>query len=224
METCFLHRLVALPHSVSLVHKSLRGESPGAAVAARSQITTMYNADEDSSYKEDKAAAARGIGNTASSNSMTLLPENFEPDADDVICGRGKKCYNHIGNERFRQRVLTFLDEYSLAKSKLDKSGVLSKVVDEVRQYSPIGGFVKQDTNGRWHEVGDFLAREKTSQAFRDALHDRYKSSNLSKKKRRQAEQAKVSSSSSFSKVVRSEYEISSRLERISNEVLGSRK
>ena len=36
----------------------------------------------------------------------------------------------------------------------------------------------------------DFLAREKTSQAFRDALHDQYKSSNSSKKKRRQAEQA----------------------------------
>lgn len=36
----------------------------------------------------------------------------------------------------------------------------------------------------------DFLAREKTSQAFRDALHDQYKSSNTAKKKRRQAEQA----------------------------------
>lgn len=39
-------------------------------------------------------------------------------------------------------------------------------------------------------QVGDFLAREKTSQAFRDALHDQYRSSNLSKKinKRRKAE------------------------------------
>ena len=40
------------------------------------------------------------------------------------------------------------------------------------------------------YEVGDFLAREKTSQAFRDVLHDKYKSSNTSKKKRRQEEQA----------------------------------
>jgi hypothetical protein len=177
------------------------------------------NASEDSSTNEGSATAAKG----ATTSNMTPMPESFEPGPDDVICGRGKKCYNHIGNERFRQRVLTFLDEYSRAKSKLDKSVVLSKVVDEVRQYSPKGGFVKQDTNGRWHEVGDFLAREKTSQAFRDALHDRYKSSNLSKKKRRQDEQAKVASSP-FNKIVRSEYEISSRLERLSNEVLGSRK
>ena len=176
----------------------------------------MSTPDEGSLNDELYSATAK---DSITSN-MTLLPDNFEPGADDVICGRGKKCYNHIGNERFRQRVLTFLDEYSLAKSKLDKSGVLSKVVDEVRQHSPNGGFVKQDANGKWHEVGDFLAREKTSQAFRDTLHDRYKSSNLSKKKRRQEEHAKVSSNS-FGSAAMSEYEIS-RLEMLSNELLGS--
>jgi hypothetical protein len=178
------------------------------------------NFPDEASLKEDSsAAAARG---TTTSN-MTPLADDFEPGIEDVICGRGKKCYTHIGNERFRERVLTFLDEYSLAKSKLDKSGVLSKVVDEVRQFSPRGGFVKQDTNGKWHEVGDFLAREKTSQAFRDALHDRYKSSNLSKKKRRQEEQAKVASHP-FTKGVRSEYELSKGVDRLPNDVLGSRK
>lgn len=70
-----------------------------------------------------------------------------------------------------------------------------------------------------WHEVGDFLAREKTSQAFRDALHDRYKSSNISKKKRRQEEQARAAKG--FSQSLRSDFDISPRLERISNEVLG---
>lgn len=156
---------------------------------------------------------------SSATSSSCPLPEGFTPGDDDVICGRGKKCYNHIGNERFRLRVMGMLDEYSQAKSKLDKSSVLSRVVDQVRQNSPKGGFVKQDsTTGRWYEVGDFLAREKTSQAFRDALHDRYKSSNLSKKKRRQEEQAKASDT--YHRIARSEYEISSRLERLSNEVI----
>ena len=176
---------------------------------------------ETGSSSKDAATSTGGRSSTTSN--MTPLPDDFEPGPDDVICGRGKKCYNHIGNERFRRRVLTFLEEYSRAKSKLDKSGVLSKVVYEVRQNSPKGGFVKQDANGVWFEVGDFLAREKTSQAFRDALHDRYKSSNLSKKKRRQEEQAK-SHQQSYSRTVRSEYDISSRLERLSNEVIGARK
>jgi hypothetical protein len=84
------------------------------------------------------------------------------------------------------------LDDYAKAKSKLDKSGVLASLVDQIRAASPNGGFVKQDESGRWFEVGDFLAREKTSQAFRDALHERYKSSNVAKKKRRQEEQARA--------------------------------
>jgi hypothetical protein len=123
---------------------------------------------------------------------MTLLASDFEPGEHDVICGRGKKCYSHVGNENFKRRVEAMLDEYAKAKSKLDKSGVLASLVDQIRAASPTGGFVKQDDSGRWFEVGDFLAREKTSQAFRDALHERYKSSNVAKKKRRQEEQAKA--------------------------------
>lgn len=123
---------------------------------------------------------------------MTLLPEGFTPGDDDVICGRGKKCYSHVGNERFRLVVLESLDDYAQAKSKLDKSGVLARVVDQVRAKSPKGGFVKQlHEDGRWYEVGDFLAKEKTSQMFRDALHERYKSSNVAKKKKRLEEQAR---------------------------------
>ena len=167
--------------------------------------------NSEASLGDDADASPTGRSSTTSN--MTPLPESYEPGPDDVICGRGKKCYNHVGNERFR---------HSRAKSKLDKSAVLSKVVYEVRQHSPEGGFVKQDSNGVWFEVGDFLAREKTSQAFRDALHDRYKSSNLSKKKRRQDEQAKTHQQA-YSKIIGSEYDISSRLERLSNEVVGSR-
>lgn len=164
--------------------------------------------------------ASSVAGDDAIGSEGCPLPESFTPGDDDVICGRGKKCYSHVGNDRFRLRVLQMLDEYSKAKSKLDKSSVLSRVVDQVRQQSPSGGFVKQDTTtGRWFEVGDFLAREKTSQAFRDALHDRYKSSNLSKKKRRQEEQAKASDT--FNRIARSEMEMASRIERLSQEFLG---
>jgi hypothetical protein len=127
---------------------------------------------------------------------MRPLPENFEPGDDDVICGRGKRCYNHEGNKRLLARVRHSLDDYANAKSKQEKSRVISKIVDQVRQSSPQGGFVKQDSSQRWYEAGDFLAREKISQTFRDLLHDRYKSSSRSKKRRREQDQAKASASS----------------------------
>lgn len=126
-------------------------------------------------------------------HAMTLLPEDFEPGEHDVICGRGRKIFMHIGNERFRRMVADCLDEYSASVTKLEKSYILCDIVAQVRSNSPNGGFVKKDPkDGRWCEVGDFLAREKTSQAFRDALHDQYKSSNTAKKIRRQSEQKTI--------------------------------
>ena len=161
-------------------------------------------------------------GKSAPTSKMTPLADDFHPGNDDVICGRGKKCYNHIGNTRFRQRVIGMLDDYANAKSKLDKSSVLSRVMNDVRRASPGGGFIKQDESGKWFEVGDFLAREKTSQAFRDALHERYKSSNVSKKKKRQQELAKAADKAQ--RIARSEQEISSRLESLSSELMRSSK
>jgi hypothetical protein len=123
-------------------------------------------------------------------HSMRLLPENFVPGEFDVICGRGRRVFNHIGNERFRQLVATYLERYQHTSQKLEKSFILSEIVVAVRRATPSGGgFVKKDNDSeRWYEVGDFLAREKTSQAFRDLLHEQYRSSNLAKKKRRHDE------------------------------------
>ena len=145
----------------------------------------MNNSNTD---LNDSAGSDDEVQGVAGQN-MTALPRDFQPTMHDVICGRGRKAFNHVGNERFRKLVESRLEEYSNAAAKLEKSYILSDIVCEVRQRSPQGGFVKRDSSsGRWYEVGDFLAREKTSQAFRDALHDQYKSSNTAKKKRRQAE------------------------------------
>lgn len=96
----------------------------------------------------------------------------------------------NTGNERFRRLVADCLQEYSDSSTKLEKSYILCAIVAQVRANSPDGGFVKKDhKDGRWYEVGDFLAREKTSQAFRDALYDQYKSSNTAKKMRRLQDQ-----------------------------------
>ena len=96
------------------------------------------------------------------------------------------------GNQRLRLIVDTFVDKYANSTSRQDKSDILSTIVNTVRGSSPNGGFVKEDTTtGRWFEVGDFLAREKVSQAFRDALSHSYRSSKKFKhEKRRKRDRA----------------------------------
>jgi hypothetical protein len=125
-----------------------------------------------------------GLSKGLAAFDMKILPEDFVLSDNDVICGRGSRCFNHAGNQRFRKMVDSFLQKYSNPNAtKLDKSNTIQEVVSLIRSGSQKGGFVKLDLiSGRYFEVSDFLAREKTSQAFRDALHDQYKSSNEKKK------------------------------------------
>lgn len=149
---------------------------------------------------------------------MTRLPSDFLPGSRDVICGRGRSIWKSVGNIYFRRIILDSMDEYSAAETRAEKSSILSRIVSEVRKESPNGGFVKLDAKtGQWFEVrsvnwcislpwaeqqsnchwlcfqvGDFLAREKVSQSFRDVLCDNYRSSNKTKRKRRLEEQEKA--------------------------------
>jgi len=118
----------------------------------------------------------------SNSNNKMDVPGEF-----DVICGRGKICSQHPGNRRLSQIVKQHIDQYSQATSKLEKSLVVSDIVNMVKQK---GTFVKQVSSGGryFYNVSERMTREKVGQMLRDALHTQYKSSNQAKRKRRFAE------------------------------------
>ena len=97
------------------------------------------------------------------------LPSNYEIGPNDVVCGRGKGSYNRPGNKKFRALVQEHVREYMKAKTKLDKSMVLSSIVERVRDQNG-GRFVKRRRNGEWYEIGDDQAREKVGHAIREAI------------------------------------------------------
>lgn len=56
---------------------------------------------------------------------------------------------------------------YQQVNTKYQKSEVIAKIVAEVRNESPEGGFVKKDFySGRWFEIGDEKARDKVGKWF----------------------------------------------------------
>lgn len=123
---------------------------------------------------------------------MIGLHKDFIPGPFDVICARGKHAKNHIGNQRFRQKIKEVTQAYANAESRLYKSLVVSSVIDYVRKASPNGGFVKE-VDGVWYDVGDHQAREKVGQALRAELHPKYRSSTKSKRQRwKQEEEERV--------------------------------
>ena len=129
---------------------------------------------------------ASSSNNNKAPVAVRYLPEDYEPTQYDVLCGRGRKCYVHAGNRNMRDIVQANLAKYSASSSKMEKGHIISLVYEEICEQAGIGGFIKNDEQGRWYDVGEFLAREKVSQAFRDSLQEKYKSSTASKKKRRE--------------------------------------
>jgi hypothetical protein len=59
---------------------------------------------------------------------------------------------------------------YVECKSKIDKTSIVQSIVDQIRDASPHGGFVRKDTFGNWYEIGTIAAREKVGHAIRDHL------------------------------------------------------
>lgn len=112
----------------------------------------------------------------------TILPLNFEPRAQDVICGRGLRTKNHPGNKELKQHISLYMDAYSKAESKFDKTTIVSSILDFVHQRG--GMFVKKIAEGEWVEVSEELKRDKIGQAFRDSLHSQYRSSTRAKRRR----------------------------------------
>lgn len=116
------------------------------------------------------------------------LPLGFKPSKYAVICARGNAVKSHPGNIRFTQLVEDSLKNYADASSKLEKSIIVSSIIDSIRRDAPEGAFVKKE-KGIWYEVGDHHAREKCGQRLRDLLSSKYASSSAAKKKRRRADE-----------------------------------
>jgi hypothetical protein len=115
------------------------------------------------------------IASLASAHAETPLDPSYQPGAFDVVCGRGKGSYNRQGNKRFRALVATFIPDYQQARTKVDKTAVLSSIVDKVQSFvNPDTGlpaqFVKYGKCIGWVQIGDDLAREKVGHAMREAI------------------------------------------------------
>jgi len=146
-----------------------------------------------SSGSESVSGKNDGSGNRGD-NYINFKGKGFYPSKNDVIIGRGKKCYHHKGNAKLRHLVSTQLTAYSCSVTKSEKSGILCAIVKSIRNDPDgSGGFMKQDVKTQlYYDIGDIMAKEKISQTFRDCLQDTYKSSVMYKKKRRQEQNAEI--------------------------------
>lgn len=99
-----------------------------------------------------------------STRPVTQVTEN------DVLSGRGGATNVHVGNRVFRSLIDAHREKYLRAK-KNDKPEISRSIVNIIRRRN--GSFLKKDEDsGLFFEIGDDLAREKTSQALRQRAPD----------------------------------------------------
>jgi hypothetical protein len=83
-------------------------------------------------------------------------------------CGRGGLTNHHKGNKRFRDIVALHRPDYVRAP-KIQKPSVARVIVRAIRNGDPPGRFLRKDEKlGKWVDIGDKKAAEKTSQALRE--------------------------------------------------------
>eukprot|EP00934_Nitzschia_sp_Nitz4_P001596 Nitzschia sp. Nitz4//scaffold72_size95085//12875//14353//NITZ4_004745-RA/size95085-processed-gene-0.79-mRNA-1//1//CDS//3329557330//1596//frame0 len=85
------------------------------------------------------------------------------PNNHDVLLGRGKATYSHVGNIRFRNLIFQYGDVYEAATQKQK-----TKVAEDIMQivHSRNGRFLREGDLG-WVKVDKAAARRKVAHAFR---------------------------------------------------------
>jgi len=85
------------------------------------------------------------------------------PTQDDVLLGRGKAFYSHVGNVRLRNIVIEMAGKYNSAGFS-GKQKVSDEIVDYIKAR---GGRFLKDGGAGWMEVDNDTAQKKVSHAFR---------------------------------------------------------
>ena len=217
--------------------------SPCTVTATAATATTKGNKGGEGIASKDGEDLS---SSSSSSSSLLLLPKGYVPEPHTIICARGKKYWDHVGNVRYRNIIAAATKRYEQTTNKYDKTLIVSEIVQTLQQKgggskaaaaaaaaaAPISNFIKLDPSNkqRWmYETDEIFIREKISQSLRDCLSSKYKSSTKSKKLRKSRMIMMESSSSwpsssqvgvdTMESVIYSNEQISQRIHKLSNDL-----
>lgn len=117
---------------------------------------------EQSHYQRQRQVEGGSVTNLTRSTGGARVQV---PGRNDVLLGRGKGSYLHLGNIRFRHMIESRAEEYNSAGATRNKMGITAAIVQEVRNLT--GRFLKHDGKTGWIDVDDEMARQKVAHAFR---------------------------------------------------------
>ena len=95
-------------------------------------------------------------------------PKTVIPTKYDVLCGRGRTCFEFEGNKRFRCVIASNINRYANAGNRKAKTVVVKSIIRQIMESG--GRFLKKDPDtGAWYDGGMQIAKQKTGHSLRDA-------------------------------------------------------
>ncbi|KAL3910024.1 MAG: hypothetical protein SGILL_007854 [Bacillariaceae sp.] len=148
-------------------------------------VTVAGTSSAAENMVRSKTSAMKMPVSKKNNSKKTRMGLEYQPSKNAVICGRGKICTTNPGNRKLRALIKENLQSYGKATNKVDKTEIVSSIMEDIRKDCPEDpAFVKKE-DGVWWEVDDAFAREKIGCIFRDSLFTKYRSSTKAKLARR---------------------------------------
>jgi uncharacterized protein (DUF4415 family) len=91
----------------------------------------------------------------------------------DVLLGKHRDAFNHIGNRTFRTLIHDHWERYNHAAGRGERTAIVGQIVDFLRGERQVRFLKRDNATGRWFMVHDSVAREKVGHAIRDAINFR---------------------------------------------------
>ena len=117
--------------------------------------------------------ADKTIKNTKKYNmgnsSRRMLPEDYTPQAKDIICGRGNLFSDHEGNQFFEKLIRDNLRKYVETVKRSEKIRMVDDILRTIRTSGT--RFAKVDSvTKRWFELNDTQAHKKIGHCIRHKI------------------------------------------------------
>jgi len=98
------------------------------------------------------------------------------PRANDILCAKGKRSFDHVGNRKFRSWIAFHYQAYSNTRNRSEKSSLIRSIVTHLVQEKGCRFLKRKSKNDHWYDIGFKGAECKVAHSFRDARSDRNKS------------------------------------------------
>jgi hypothetical protein len=104
---------------------------------------------------------------TSCKRQNSVFPDTYQLTGYNVLVGRHKLAFNHVGNRRFRVVVSMFLPRYLQNPSRKERSLLIMEIVETISRAG--GHFLKQNKYQQLVEISEKEKRNKVGHALRDA-------------------------------------------------------